>query len=89
MPKVSILIAVYNAEKYLCQCMDSLLGQSLPDIQVICVDDASTDNSLKILNDYAQKDDRVEVISLLENVGQAKARNEGLRRARRVCLFFR
>lgn len=88
MPKVSILIAVYNAEKYLCQCMDSLLGQSLHDIQVICVDDASTDNSLKILNDYAQKDNRVEVITLLENVGQAKARNEGLRVAQGEFVCF-
>ena len=46
MPKVSVLVAVYNAEKYLRACLDSLLNQSLKDIEIVCVDDASTDNSL-------------------------------------------
>ena len=79
MPKVSVLVAVYNAEKFLPQCLDSLLGQTLSDIQIICVDDASTDNSLKVLNHYAVKDLRLEVIRLEENSGQAHARNEALK----------
>ena len=81
MPKVSVLVAVYNAEPFLPTCLDSLIGQSHRDIQIICTDDASTDNSLKILNDYAVRDNRIEVIHLAENSGQAHARNCGLQRA--------
>lgn len=77
-----MLVAVYNAENYLCKCLDSLLGQTLHDIQVVCIDDCSTDGSLAILRDYAEKDDRVDVIHLTENHGQAHARNEGLKLAK-------
>ena len=49
-PKVTVLVAVYNAEKYIRKCLDSLIEQTLTDIQVVCIDDASTDNSLSILN---------------------------------------
>lgn len=79
-PKVSILVAVYNAEAFLQACLDSLIGQSYRNIQVICIDDASTDNSLKILQDYAARDNRIEVLHLEENRGQAHARNCGLQR---------
>lgn len=78
MPKVSVLVAVYNAEPFLRQCLDSLLAQTLSDIQIICVDDASTDASLHLLNSYAVRDLRIEVIRLEENCGQAHARNVGL-----------
>lgn len=78
MPKVSVLVAVYNARPFLADCLDSLLGQSLRDIQIICIDDASTDGSLQMLNEYALRDLRVEVIHLPENCGQAHARNAGL-----------
>lgn len=81
MVKVSVLVAVYNAEKWLPQCLDSLRAQTMGDIQVICVDDASTDGSLAILNDYARIDHRIEVIALSENSGQAHARNIALRQA--------
>lgn len=80
-PKVSVLVAVYNAEAFLPVCLDSLSGQSYRNIQVICIDDASTDNSLNILHDYAMRDNRIEVIHLEENGGQAHARNCGLQRA--------
>lgn len=88
MCKVSVLVAVYNAEATLPQCLDSLLSQTLNDIQIICIDDGSTDGSLHILNTYALKDMRVEVIRLLENSGQAHARNVGLQRAEGdiVCM---
>ena len=79
MSKVSVLIAVYNAEKYLAQCLDSVCSQSLRDIQIICIDDCSTDSSPHILSRYAAIDERICVISLSENCGQAVARNEGLR----------
>ena len=53
MPKISILVAVYNTAAYLPQCLDSLLSQTLKDIEILCVDDASTAKSLDILHQYA------------------------------------
>ncbi len=79
MATISILVAVYNAEKYLHKCLKSLLSQTLHNIEIICVDDASTDSSLSILNAYAKKDERIKVVHLSQNVGIAKARNAGLR----------
>ncbi|MBF1383530.1 glycosyltransferase family 2 protein [Prevotella aurantiaca] len=79
MVKISILVAVYNAEQYLRQCLNSLVSQTFQDIEIICVDDASTDSSLSILKEYAVKDNRVKVVHLHENAGIAKARNTGLR----------
>jgi len=81
MPKISLLVAVYNTAAYLPQCLDSLLSQTFKDIEVICVDDASTDNSLALLHQYAEKDNRVKVFALKENSGQAHARNVGLSHA--------
>ena len=81
MNKVSILIAVYNAEEYLRDCLDSLLRQTHRDFQAICVDDASTDGSMGILREYAAKDQRFEIVAMEENQGQAVARNAGLLRA--------
>lgn len=88
MVKISVLVAVYNAEKYLSQCLDSLLGQSLRDIQVICCDDASTDDSWQILQSYASRDYRVEIIHLDENGGPAKARNLALEGAKGEYVCF-
>lgn len=89
MTKVSILIAVYNASKYLDNCINSVLNQTLSNIQIICIDDCSTDNSLSILNEYAKKDSRINVIHLNENSGQAHARNVGLEIAegQYICML--
>ena len=57
--KVSIIIPVYNSERYLGECLDSVLNQTLKDIQIICVNDASTDHSEAILEEYARKDSRI------------------------------
>ena len=78
-PKVSVIIPVYNTARYLSQCLDSILAQTLTDIEVICVDDGSTDDSPGILRTYAQKDKRLRVITQ-ENTsaGAAAARNVGL-----------
>ena len=84
----SLLVAVYNAERYLSACLDSLVGQTLRDIQIICIDDASTDNSWNILQHYAERDCRIESIRLDTNAGQAHARNEGLRRVRGRYIGF-
>ncbi|MBP5427260.1 MAG: glycosyltransferase [Clostridiales bacterium] len=75
--KVSIIVPVYNREEYLGICMDSLINQHLKEIEIICVDDGSTDNSGKILDKYAQEDDRVIVIHQ-EHKGVSAARNSGL-----------
>ena len=82
MAKVSVLVAVYNAEKTLGRCLDSLLGQTLKDIEIMCVDDCSTDRSLEILGNYAANDSRVRVLHQNENMGQAVARNRGLKESR-------
>lgn len=76
--KISILVAVYNSEKYLHKCLDSLLQQTHTDIEIIAIDDASTDHSWNILQQYASIDNRIVILRQKENGGQAKARNSGL-----------
>ncbi|MBR1374174.1 glycosyltransferase family 2 protein, partial [bacterium] len=61
-PKVSVIIPVYNVEQYLRECLDSVVNQTLKEIEIICVDDGSTDSSLEILKEYAAKDKRMTVI---------------------------
>lgn len=80
MPKVSVIVPVYNAEKYLRECVDSILGQTLSDIELILVDDGSTDSSPAICDRYAEQDARVQVIHK-PNGRAASARNAGLRAA--------
>ena len=62
MPKISIIVPNYNTEKYLAQCLDALLSQTLRDIEIICVDDGSTDNSFKIIKKYTKKDKRIRYV---------------------------
>ncbi|MBQ7423008.1 MAG: glycosyltransferase family 2 protein [Prevotella sp.] len=88
MSKVTVLMAVYNSEKYLPACLESLTNQTLYDIQIVCIDDASTDQSLSILCKYAFQDKRIQVISLAENRGQAHARNIGLQKADGEFICF-
>lgn len=80
MVKVSILVPVYNVEKFLAQCLDSLICQTLKEIEIICINDGSTDNSLKILKKYAQKDDRIIIINK-KNSGYGDSMNRGLKKA--------
>ena len=87
-PKITVLVAVYNAEKYLRDCLDSLVGQTLKEIQVLCVDDASTDHSWSILQEYATLDKRIEIIHLDKNGGQANARNIALKLAKGLYTCF-
>ncbi len=87
-PKISIIIPVYNAEEYLKQCLDSLVNQSLEDIEVLCIDDESTDNSRKIIEAYSKKDERVKYISMEKNSGSGLARNMGIKKAKGEYLSF-
>lgn len=86
--KVSVIIPVYNVEKYIRECLDSIVCQSLQDIEIICIDDYSTDNSKSIVVEYEKKYKQVSVISLDDNHGQAYARNQGLRNAKGRYIYF-
>lgn len=87
MPKISVIIPVYNVEKYLRECLDSVINQTLKDIEIICVDDGSTDDSLKILREYEQKDSRITLLQQ-ENQYAGVARNNGLSLACGEYLLF-
>lgn len=78
MPAVSVIVPVYNAEAFLDKCLESLAGQTLQDLEIICVDDCSTDDSPAILERWADKDARIKVISFAENRGPSAARNAAL-----------
>lgn len=78
MPKVSVIIPVHNTEKYLTKCLESVYNQTLTDIEIICINDCSTDNSLGILQEYAENDRRIKLIDFKENKGAAAARNAGI-----------
>ena len=87
--KVSVIVPVYNAEKFLNRAIDSLLRQTLKDIEIILVDDGCKDNCPQICDYYATKDKRIIVIHQ-ENAGQAQARGAGLEIAKRkICNVFR
>ena len=86
-PKVSVIIPVYNVEKYLGPCLDSILGQTLNNIEVICVDDGSTDRSLEILREYEKRDARVKVLTQ-PNTNAGAARNKGIQQAKGEYLSF-
>lgn len=77
-PKVSVIIPVYNAEEYLVKCLDSVLTQTLHEIEIICIDDCSVDNSIKILENFSQKDQRIRFFKNDKNIGQGLTRNKGL-----------
>ncbi len=84
---VSVVMPIYNAADYLRPALDSVISQTLRDVEIICVDDGSTDHSLAILKEYQKRDPRVRIVTET-NAGPAKARNNGLRRARGEYLSF-
>ena len=86
-PLISVIVPVYNVEKYLGECLDSILGQTFKDIEIICIDDGSTDSSGKMLDDYREKDERVIVVHDT-NKGVAHARNTGIDMARGKYVCF-
>ena len=86
-PKISVIIPCYNVEKYLRECLDSVVNQTLKDIEIICVNDGSTDGTQKILEEYAQKDDRILLINK-PNGGLSLARNTGMEKMRGEYVAF-
>ena len=87
MAKVSIIVPVYNVKKYLRKCLDSLINQTLKDIEIICINDGSTDKSLEILEEYKNRDSRIILLNQ-ENSGQSVARNRGIEIAKGEYLGF-
>lgn len=86
-PLVSIIVPVYNNEKYIERCLNSILNQTYTNIQIIVINDGSTDNSYKICKKYAEQDNRIFLISQ-KNSGVSSARNTGLKEAKGEVLSF-
>ena len=87
-PAISIVVPAYNKEPYIKQCMDSLVNQTLKNIEIIVVDDASTDNTLQILRDYEHKDSRVKIIATEHNCGRHVARKTGVQETSGDYVLF-
>ncbi len=88
MPKVSIIIPVYNVERYLRECLDSVVGQTMTDIEMICIEDCSTDHSWEILQEYAQREPRMILLRNERNSGLSYTRNRGIAVARGEYILF-
>ena len=84
---ISVIIPIYNVEKYISRCLDSVINQTYKKIEIICVDDGSPDNSIKILKEYEKKDSRIKIIRQ-ENGGLSSARNIGIKDSRGEYIFF-
>lgn len=85
--KISVIVPVFNAEKYLKMCLNSLVSQTLKNIEIICIDDGSTDNSLAILDKFKSKDNRIKIIKQ-KNYGVSMARNNGISEAQGEYIGF-
>ena len=88
MIKVSVIIPVYNVELYLRECLDSIVNQTLKEIEIICIDDCSTDNSYSILEEYSKKDVRFRILKNISNIGSGPTRNIGIREAKGQYISF-
>ncbi len=87
MPKISVIIPVYNAGNFLRKCLDSVIAQSFDAVEVICINDGSVDDSGEILAEYADRDPRIKIITK-KNAGASAARNDGLAAARGEYIHF-
>lgn len=88
MAKVSIIIPVYNTEQYLHKCLDSVINQTFEDIEIIVIDDASTDNSATIVKEYQKKDNRIVLVNVTCNGGLSNARNIGVKKSTSKYIAF-
>lgn len=87
-PEISVIVPVYNAEKWVRRCVDSIAGQEFQALEIVCVNDCSTDTSLAILRDRAREDARIVIVDLPENRGEGGARNAGMAAARGAYTGF-
>lgn len=87
MVKISVIIPIFNMENYLAECIDSVTSQSLKEIEIICINDGSTDNTQNILDEYREKDDRIKAFCQT-NVGLSVARNEGIKYSTGKYLIY-
>ena len=88
MAKVSVIVPVYNVEEYLQPCLESILNQTYGDLEILCINDCSTDNSRAILQEYQRKDSRIILLENETNGGLAYTRNAGLQRAAGEYVLF-
>ena len=88
LPKVSVILPIYNVDKYLRKCLESVTNQTYRHLEIICVNDCSTDNSIKIINEYLLKDNRIILVDREFNGGLSAARNSGLEIARGDYVYF-
>ena len=88
MPKISIIIPCFNSSEFLPRCLESICKQTLQDIEILCIDDGSSDNTPQILERFAQSDDRFTIISLSQNCGAAAARNLGIHKSSSDFIAF-
>ncbi len=84
---VSIIVPIFNAERYIGNCLDSILSQNYKNIEVLLINDGSTDNSKKIIEDYKNRDSRINIINQ-ENLGAPEARNKGIKLSKGKYLMF-
>jgi len=85
---ISVIVPVYNEEKYIAECLDSVIHQSFGDIEILVVDDAGTDSSISIVQDYLKLDDRIKLLKHDANKGRGEARNTGIDHSRGKYIFF-
>lgn len=88
MINISVVVPVYNVEKYLEECLNSLLRQNMDEMEIVCVEDKSTDRSLCILKEYEQKDKRIKIVENKQNGGLAYSRNQGIKIAKGKYIVF-
>ena len=88
MPKVSVILPIYNVEKYLRKCLDSVINQTLKDIEIICINDCSADNCENIILEYAKKDGRIKIINNEKNYGIGFSRNIGINESSGEYISF-
>ena len=88
MPEITIILPVYNGERYLNRTITSILQQTMPDFELIAIDDCSTDQSLQILQNWAQRDNRIQIAANEQNMGVADARNKGITMAKGEYICF-
>lgn len=87
MVKISVIVPVYNTQKYLNECLNSLINQTFQDIEIICINDGSTDDSLEVLNEFSKKDNRIKIVTQ-KNSGLSASRNHGIELSKGEYIYF-